>query len=649
MCKFARQSKICQQLLQNVAHRCLGVAKNKRHAFQEEACSIIGAELGALKQPLEKRIHELELNITTGDKELETLLHQQREAEQRATAIQAQIMDWQTTVDAVKGEQQKTLSILNSAQLEKKHAMSALQEAAAMKRRCEDIFHSEFVPLRDDESLSKSQARDHVEQVCVFMQSFSCEGALLSSFQHAGSHPPSERGIMCVESMRAMEEHLTQLLQDASDVYSGCSQTLASCSSKTEDAHRDYTLKGNDVEHANSQLKSLHETLTAAMQEVQQIQSAVLTLRQAIRAMQDERAQLLSELDNVFSPCWQSYEWLLTHSFYGYKVPGLQDDSEKKYSGVVYDRMSILCKCIRDLNCPEVCGDMLAACVRDGLGPLPSERGPPQHQANELLGKVFGSVHRQLQQAVVDLIPPVGKTNVEGRLHCSLEQCLTAAGNPQDSRESAIGVATEIVKEKELAKANAEFRAHETQEALDKADVNIDCAQRKLSKARDVLFQFDVRYQSFLDLKSGKNLHNPVFDQTVNDLQSWFVSWGFEDCLMGGFSPAARQHPNERGSWCCEVIEEVERQLLAKKAQLEDQCRACENDVEACLRSKRQAQDALIEPLHASEVVAARALLLKVEELDMFTCGRLFPYMWLLKRPNLEEWNRIEQCHNTVV
>merc|ERR1719424_2016200 len=88
-----------------------------------------------------------------------------------------------------------------------------------------------------------------------------------------------------------------------------------------------------------------------------------------------------------------------------------------------------------------------------------------------------------------------------------------------------------------------------------------DQAQSEVDHLRMTLESWqDVYDHHFVPLRDGPGV--PKADSHLAALRPLFQQWGepyeFEECLLGGFYPAAHETPDQRHSWCKKVLAEVD-------------------------------------------------------------------------------------------
>jgi len=359
------------------------------------------------------------------------------------------------------------------------------------------------------------------------------------------------------------------------------------------------------------------------------IKKTVHDLEEEIRRLEAELARLISQsISHLAKIAWESYQWLLTHQVPSYGAPSLKD-GYGGYAPPVPQKMRTVINGLQDLKLPEkYCIDTLISCVFYGLGPAPAERSESQNRANELVGKALGQRQSQLQHYVADRC---------GSVNLSLKDILLMAGTAEDGGK-AKSTAAEIVKTKE--KALDDIRSHQSVliQKLDTARREVSVAEQKLKAKSQEKSQCDARYNDVGVLRDG--VSQPEARTFLGLLDKFFRLLNLEEGLIHSFQTAVLHTPQERGVFCHESIKcilECIVQLQQKLAAEEEELKRIWTSLGEEVRSIEQEIESLKEQIAraVAEVTAAKDLLKKVHELEMFNSEIMGAYQWLLTRPGI--------------
>lgn len=226
----------------------------------------------------------------------------------------------------------------------------------------------------------------------------------------------------------------------------------------------------------------------------------------------------------------------------------------------------------------DMCSDM----VGGAYGPAPKEADDLQHRAADIVKKALNERIIAGKKDVDDQLPTVGKTSVSPA---------GGLGNALKDKDKGIPVAQQIVDEK-----RKEFETSSKQREdlcggpcaqkkaeLAKAQKNLDDA----TKERD---DINNAYEKHFKPLKIKKCPTAEVKEHLDVLGPLFESWGCEDCLLAGFTPAAKHGPEERGPWCTKVVAEMDTQFKTPLQKVEAKIKSCSEAREQAANAYREAQ-----------------------------------------------------------
>jgi len=246
----------------------------------------------------------------------------------------------------------------------------------------------------------------------------------------------------------------------------------------------------------------------------------------------------------------------------------MQQKVAKTSGSEVDDRLKIVCAFLRRPETEAAVEDpnaestqsslfMLANGTRDCLGPKKSSRDKHQTKNEQLIGEIFKFMAKAYELKI-DLAK---KALDHSHVH------LVHRKGERDTEEKRVDVCTAALKEAEFQYNMALDECQKRRDELAERERELADAEAILRAAQDV-YDFwqrlhDEQYKSLV-----KGDLNPTQVETnlnmlvpkLHEGTGLGKKWGFEDCLMGAFSPASReQNLSDRCDYCKNVFNEMDK------------------------------------------------------------------------------------------